>query len=165
MAAEHSFDIVSQIQMNEVDNAIQQTLKEVQQRYDLKDSDTKVELNNKDQVIAIESADEYKVNAVIEILNQKLIKRQIDPRSLKAGEIESALSGRAKCQIKVQVGLTAEQAKQISKDVRNMVVKVQPQIQGDQVRIVAKKIDDLQAVIQFIKEQNYDFAVQFLNYR
>ncbi len=161
----HSFDVASNVDFQEVDNAVNQALKEVGQRYDLKDAQNKIELNQKEKTISIESADDYKVQAVIDILKQKLIGRGISPRALKQNEVEASLGARAKCKLEIQVGISKENAKIIVKDLKESDLKIQTQIQDDQIRVIAKKIDDLQAAIQYIKEKNYSFDIQFMNYR
>lgn len=161
----HSFDVVSNVDFQEVDNSINQALKEVGHRYDLKDAQNKIELNQKENSILVESADEYKAQVVIDILKQKLIGRGISAKALKQNNIESSLGGRAKCKLDVQVGISKDNAKLIVKDLKETDLKIQAQIQDDQVRVIAKKIDDLQAAIRYIKDKNYSFDVQFLNYR
>jgi len=163
--SDHSFDIVSKIDDQEINNAVNQALKEVVNRYDLKGTNSEIDFNQKDNKLTITSQDEYKVKAVWEILRQKLIKRQISLKAFNEKEIQKAAGSTAKQEIDIQQGIPMEKAKIIVKDIKNEKMKVQAQIQGDQVRVSAKKIDDLQAVIQLIREKNYDTNTQFINMR
>ena len=163
--ADHSFDVVSKLDFQEVTNAISQALKEITTRYDLKDSNTLIELREKDLQLYIESADDYKVNACTEILRQKMIKRNISPKVLTPEKVESSLGGRAKQLIKLQQGITKENAKTVTNDIKSTQLKVKTQIQEDQIRVTAPKIDDLQAVMQVLRDKNYVFNIQFLNFR
>ena len=158
-----SFDVVSQVDRQEVDNAVNQTRKEVGQRYDFKG--VKTEITLEDDRIQIISDDDFKVKAIVDILQSKLVRRSISLKALVYGKIEAAAGGRAKQTITVQQGIAIEKARQIVKMVKDRKLKVQSQIQGDQVRISGKKRDDLQAVIQLLKEQDLDLPLQFINYR
>ena len=163
--ADHSFDIASTIDMAEVTNAVAQTTKEISQRYDLKDDQCEVVLRSSDHQIVLHAPDEFKVGAIADILKQKLAKRSISLKSLSFGGIQSALGGRAKQDIGIQQGISSEQAKQIVKDIKDMKTKVQAQIQGDQVRVSAKSIDDLQLLIQMVRDRDYGFHVSCQNFR
>jgi len=165
MANDHSFDIVSKVDFQEISNAIQQVVKELAQRFDLKDSGTTVDLKTAENKIHINSQDEYKLKSVIEILNQKMVKRGISPKALKPGKIESSLGGTAKIDIEIQQGIAKENAKIIVNDLKNLKTKPQTQIQEDQIRVISKKIDDLQVAINFLKEKDYNLPLQFINYR
>lgn len=158
-----SFDVVSQVDRQEVDNAVNQTRKEVDQRYDFKG--TKTEITWEEDRIQIISDDDFKVKAVVDILQSKLVRRGISLKALVYGKIEPAGGGRAKQTITVQQGIAIEKARQIVKTAKDSKLKVQSQIQGDQVRISGKKRDDLQAVIQLLKAQDLDLPLQFINYR
>ena len=161
MAQNHSFDIVSEIDFQEVDNAVNQALKEIQQRYDLKDSHTTIELNKKDKIININTKDDYSRKTSIDILETKFIRRGI--KALKFSEPESAASGRMKQKIDLQSGISKENAKKITGLIKDSKLKVNAQIQDEQVRVQAPKIDDLQAVIQLVKDAELDFPTQFVN--
>lgn len=163
MAKDSSFDIVSQIDMQEVDNAVQQALKEIENRYDFKGS--KSEIRREDGSLTIVSDDEYKLNSVVDIVQSKFIKRNISLKSMNYGKIEAASGGTVRQKVDLVQGIDQENAKKISKLVRDSKLKVQAQIQGDQLRISAKNRDDLQQVIQLIKEADLPIAVQFTNYR
>ncbi|MCL6097995.1 MAG: YajQ family cyclic di-GMP-binding protein [Bacteroidetes bacterium] len=165
MAANHSFDIVSEIDFQEVDNAINQAIKEIQQRYDLKESHTEISLNKKDKQISINTKDEYSRKQSIDILQTKFIKRGISIKALKVMEPEPAASGRLKQIINLQDGISKENAKLVTKLIKDNKLKVNAQIQDEQVRVQASKIDDLQAIIKLVKEADLDFPVQFTNYK
>ena len=163
--ADHSFDIASKLDFQEVGNAIAQALKEITTRYDLKDAKTEIELREKDNQLYIESENEFKLQASTEILHQKMIRRNISPKVLTPQKVESALGGRAKQLIKLQEGISKENAKIVIGDIKSIQLKVQTQIQEDQIRVSAKKIDDLQGIMKILSEKNYSFNIQFLNFR
>lgn len=163
MAQNHSFDIVSEIDLQEADNAVNQALKEIHQRYDLKDSKTELELNKKDKYISINTKDDYSRKASIDILETKFIRRGISVKALKFDEPEAAAGGRLKQKINLQSGISKENAKLITKMIKDSKLKVNAQIQDEQVRVTAPKIDDLQAVIKMVKEAELDFPTQFVN--
>lgn len=163
MAQNHSFDIVCEIDMQEADNAVNQALKEIHQRYDLKDSKTELELNKKEKFISINTKDDYSRKASIDILETKFIRRGISVKALKFDEPEAAAGGRLKQKINLQSGISKENAKLITKMIKDSKLKVNAQIQDEQVRVTAPKIDDLQAVIKMVKEAELDFPTQFVN--
>jgi len=158
-----TFDVVSQVDMQEIDNAVNQTRKEVGQRYDFKDTATEIRLEKNE--IHIQSVDDYKVKAVVEVLQSKIARRQVPLKALVYGKIEPAAGGRAKQTVTVQQGIATEKARVIVKLVKDTKLKVQAQIQGDQVRVSGKNRDDLQRVIQLLKQQDLDVALQFVNFR
>src|SRR5262245_37171275 len=158
-----SFDVVSQVNPQEVDNALNQTRKEIGQRYDFKD--TKTELREEDKVIHIVSDDDFKVKAVVDVLQSKLVRRGVSLKALVYGKIEPAAGGLAKQTVTIQQGIDTDRARQIVKLVKDSKLKVQSQIQGDQVRISGKKRDDLQAAIQLLKAQDLGLPLQFINFR
>lgn len=163
MAKEASFDIVSQVDLQEVDNALNQTEKEITTRFDFKGSNTKIE--RKEQIIHIDTTDDMKLRNVIDIFEGKLVKRGIPIKALKYGKIDPSLGGRVKQDVTVQAGLDKEQTKKITTLIKDLKLKVQASIQGDSVRVTGKNKDDLQAAIAALKAQDFDFAVQFTNYR
>ena len=165
MATNHSFDLVSEIDFQEVDNAINQALKEIQQRYDLKDSKTEINLLKKEKQITINTKDDYSLNQSFDILQSKFIKRGISIKALKSHDAEPAANGRLKQIIDLQSGISKENAKLVTKMIKDSKLKVNAQIQDEQIRVSATKIDDLQAVIKLIKEADLDFPVQFTNYK
>lgn len=165
MAQNHSFDVVSEIDFQEVDNAINQAEKEIQQRYDIKDSNTTLELNKKDKYIQINSKDDYSLKASVDILQSKFIKRGISLKAMKLGEVEPASGGRVKQKIDLQSGISKENAKLIVKMIKDSKAKVNAQIMDEQVRVTGPKLDDLQSVIAMIKSADLNFPTQFTNYK
>ncbi len=163
MAKDASFDIVSEISMQEVDNALNQTDKEITQRFDFKGSNTKIE--RKDEEIHIDTTDDMKMRNVTDVFEGKLVKRGIDIKSFEYGKIEPSLGGRVKQTIKIRSGIDKDQAKKITSAIKDSKIKVQAAIQGDSVRVTGKNRDDLQEVIRMLKDKNFDFALQFTNYR
>ena len=165
MAAENSFDIVSKIDLQEVKNAIEQALKEVGQRFDFKGSKSEIRLDETAKEISVTSDDEYKLKSLIDILQTKLIKRGISPKALTYGKVEAGLGGTAKQKITLQQGIPSDKAKEIVKAIKDMKLKIQTQIQGDQLRVTGKNRDDLQAVIKALRETDFGIDMQFTNYR
>ena len=162
---ENTFDIVSKIDLQEVSNAIQQAMKEITTRFDLKDSKSSIVLEAKDNDIVLHSADEYKLKAVNDILQAKLVKRGISLKGLTYAPVESALGATAKQKITLQQGIPMEKAKAIVQLVKNSKKKVQASIQGDLVRVSGKDRDSLQEVIALLKQQDFGIDMQFTNYR
>ncbi len=165
MAVNHSFDIVSEINFQEVDNAINQALKEIQQRYDLKDSKTELILNKKEKIITLITKDEYSRKQSIDILQSKFIKRGLSIKAMKLNEPQTAAGRTIKQVITLQHGISKDNAKLITKMIKESKIKVNAQIQDEQIRVTSPKIDDLQAVIKLIKDADLDFPVQFVNYK
>jgi hypothetical protein len=163
--AENSFDIVSRVDMQEVTNAVQQAMKEIKQRFDFRGSKSNIELDYGKNEIAIVSDDEYKLKSVVDVLQGKLIKRKVPLESLNYGKIESALSGTVKQSVAIQQGIPTEKSKEIVKMIKSSKLKVQSEIQKDQLRVRAKKIDDLQSVMQLLKEKELGIHLEFVNYR
>ena len=162
---DNSFDIASKIDLNEVLNAVQQTAKEIQTRYDLKNTKSSVELNEKEHKILLASADEYKLKAVNEILGQKLVKRNVPLKGLQHGSITPATHGSVRQEISLQQGIPAEKARDIVKIIKDSKLRVQASIQGDVVRVSGKDRDVLQQVIALIKSKEFDIDIQFTNFR
>jgi uncharacterized protein YajQ (UPF0234 family) len=162
---DNSFDIVSKIEMPEVLNAVQQAVKEIQQRYDLKDSKSSIELNEKENKIVLASSDDFKLKAVIDILESKLVKRKVPLKGLSYGEIIPSAGSSVKQEITLQQGIATEKARDIVKAVKDSKLKVQASIQGDFVRIAGKDRDTLQSVIQLLRGQDFGIDLQFSNYR
>lgn len=165
MATEHSFDIVSRTDLQEVSNAVQQAVKEITQRFDFKGSKSSIELDRTRNEILLVSDDEYKLKSVVDILQDKLVKRKVSLRSLAYGKVESAISGTVRQCITIQQGVPAEKAKDIVRTIKDSKLRVQAEIQKDQVRVRAKKIDDLQAVIGLLKGKDFGIHMEFVNYR
>ncbi|MBU8907363.1 YajQ family cyclic di-GMP-binding protein [Desertibacillus haloalkaliphilus] len=164
MAKEHSFDIVSEIDIQEVDNAIHQAVKEINNRYDFKGSKSSIERTGDDKITII-SDDEYKLESVIDILKGKFIKRQLSQKVMEFGKIEKASGGTVRQVVTLVSGISSDSAKMVTKLIRDSKLKVKAQIQNEQIRVTAKSIDDLQTVIQIVKEKDFDFPVQFVNMR
>jgi uncharacterized protein YajQ (UPF0234 family) len=162
---ENTFDIASKIDLNEVSNAIQQTTKEIQTRYDLKDSKSTVELNEKDRKIMLASSDEFKLRAVNEILGQKLVKRNVPLKGLDYGPITQASHGSVRQEISLQQGIPVEKARDIVKTIKESKLKVQASIQADVVRVSGKDRDTLQQVIALLRAKDFGIDMQFTNYR
>jgi cyclic-di-GMP-binding protein len=161
---ENTFDIVSKIDLQEVSNAIQQALKEVHTRFDLKDSKSSITLEGKDAIV-LQSIDEFKLKAVNDVFQQKLVKRGVPLKGLTYGAIESALGGTARQRITMQQGIPIEKARDIVKLIKNSKKKVQASIQGDLVRVSGKDRDTLQEVIAMLRQQDFGIDMQFTNYR
>ncbi len=164
MAKEPSFDVVSEVDMQEVNNAINQTVKEITQRFDFKGTKSTVEIEN-GNAIKIVTEDDTRMRNIVDILQSKFIKRGVAIKNLEYGKVEPAAGGMVRQSIKVKQGIDADIAKKITKDIKNMKVKVQATLQDDQIRVSGKKIDDLQAVIAFLKGQDYGVELQFSNFR
>jgi cyclic-di-GMP-binding protein len=165
MASQHSFDIVSNIDMQEVDNAFHQTQKEMQTRYDFKGSKSTIELKQKERQIVIHADDDFKRKAIVDMLQTKLIKRGVSIKALQYGTVEDASGGTQRQTITLQSGIEKDNARMIVKMIKDTKRKVQAAIQDDQVRVTGAKIDDLQATMQTIREADLAFDVQFVNYR
>ncbi len=161
---ENTFDIVSQINLQEVANAIQQAIKEVHTRFDLKDSKSNIEMEGKDAIV-LSSVDEYKLKAVTDILQQKLVKRGVPLKGLTYGAVEPAAGSTVRQKITMQQGIPIEKARDIVKLIKNSKKKVQASIQGDLVRVSGKDRDSLQEVIAMLKQQDFGIDMQFTNYR
>lgn len=163
MAKENSFDIVSNIDMAEVNNAINQTMKEVQQRFDFKGSKSDITVEGTDLVIT--SDDEFKLKSLNDILQAKLVKRGVSLKALSYGKIESALGGTARQKVALQQGIPTEKSKEIVKYIKDSKLKVQAAIQGDMVRVSGRDRDTLQDVIAKLKQKDFGIAMEFTNYR
>jgi hypothetical protein len=158
-----SFDVVSKVDPQEVDNAVNQARKEIGQRYDFKGTKTTIDVDK--ERIHIVSDDDFKVKAVVDVLQSKIVRRGISLKALVYGKIEPAASGLAKQTITIQQGVDADRARRIVKLIKDAKLKVQVQIQADQLRVSGKKRDDLQIVIQLLKAQDLDLPLQFVNFR
>ena len=163
MAGENSFDVVSDVSMMEVSNAVQQAMKEIRQRFDFKGSASDVSLEG--DALTLVSDDEAKLKSLVDVLQNKLVKRGVSLRALEYGKIEPAAKGTVRQSVSIRKGIAAEKAKEIVKLVKSLGLKVQAQIQEDQVRVSGKNRDDLQAVIRTIKGRDFGIDLQFINYR
>jgi uncharacterized protein YajQ (UPF0234 family) len=162
---DNTFDIISKIDLPEVNNAIQQAVKEVQQRYDLKNSHSSIELQEKENKILLASADEFKLKAVIEILEQKLVKRKVPLKGLNFGVVTPAAGTTVRQEITLQQGIPIEKAREIVKAIKDSKKKVQASIQGDLVRVAGKDRDTLQDVIAMLRASDFGIDMQITNYR
>ena len=160
---DNSFDVVSKIDPQEVSNAIQQALKEIHTRFDLKDSKSNIELEK--DAIVLHSADEYKLKAVNDVLQQKLVKRSVPLKGLTYGPVEPAAGGTAKRRITMQQGIPIEKAREIVKTIKDSKKKVQASINGDIVRVTGKDRDSLQEIIALLRQSDFGIDMQFTNYR
>jgi uncharacterized protein YajQ (UPF0234 family) len=158
-----SFDIVSQVDRQEVRNAVEQTNKEVANRFDFKGSDARVEQT--DLALVVYADDEFKLGQVLDVLRQRLAKRNVDIRALELGAVEKIAGDKVKRPVTVKVGVPQEKAKQIQKLVKDSKLKVAASIQGDAVRVSGAKKDDLQSAIQLVKKSVSDLPLQFINFR
>ena len=158
-----SFDVVSQVNEQEVKNAVEQTHKEITNRYDVKGSDARVEMTQRD--LTVFADDEFKLGQVMDVLRQRLAKRSVDVRCLELGDIEKISGDKVKRPVKVKVGIPVEKGKEIQKLLKDSKLKVQGSIQGDAVRISGAKKDDLQNAIQLVKQSVTDVPLQFINFR
>ena len=163
MAKDSSFDVVSEVEMQEMDNSVNQSMKEISQRYDFKGSKAEIVLEK--ESLKLSAEDDYKIKAMLEILQGKMIKRGISPKCLNPGKIEGSFSGTLKQTIEIQKGLSKEKAKEVTSYIKELKLKVQAQIMDDKVRVTGSKIDDLQAVIQSLKSKDFGTDLQFTNLR
>ena len=162
---DNTFDVVSKIDLAEVANAVQQALKEIHQRFDLKDSKSNIELNEKDKKLTLTSQDEYKLKAVTEILGQKLVKRQVPLKGLSYGTVIQAAGSTVKQEISLQQGIPIEKSREIVKKIKDSKLKVQASIQADLVRVSGKDRDTLQAAIKLLRDSDFGIDMQFVNFR
>jgi uncharacterized protein YajQ (UPF0234 family) len=159
-----SFDVVSEVDLQEVRNAVDQARRELSTRFDFKGTDSVVEL--KDDAIVLESASEERLKAVTQVLEEKMVKRKVSLKALDYGKVEEATHGRARQNVTLAVGITDEKAREIGKFIKGLGLKgVQHQVQGDQLRVTGKKRDDLQKAIQSMRENDFGVPLQFTNFR
>jgi cyclic-di-GMP-binding protein len=163
MAGDFSFDIVSDFDRQELVNAVDQTQREMKQRYDLKSTNSTLDLEK--DAIVITAPSDMTLHAIVDVLQSKMIRRDLDLKILSLGPVENASGGKVRQRITLQRGISQDLAKDITKRIRDNVPKVKAQIQGDAVRITGKSKDDLQRAISAIREHPYDVALQFVNYR
>jgi cyclic-di-GMP-binding protein len=158
-----SFDVVSKVDLQEIDNAVNQTRKEVAQRFDFKGTHNEIDLE--ESAIVLLGADDYKLEAVVDILKGKLVRRNVSPKCLDFGKKEPASGGAVRQRIGIVQGISKEKGKDLIKAIKDSKLKVQAQIMEDQVRVTGKQIDDLQEVIQLLKGQDFGVELQFVNMR
>jgi len=160
-----SFDIVSQLNMQEVDNAVNNTVKEIRSRYDFKGTNASVELDRKNKTITIVAPDKMKSTAIRDMLIRNFIKRSEDPKAMVFGKNEATSGGQVRQKVDLQEGIEREIAAKIVKEIKSMKLKVQPAIQEEHIRVSGKKIDDLQEVINYLKQKNWGLPLQYINFR
>ena len=165
MASEYSFDVVSKVDGNLVDEAISIAMKEIVNRYDFRGSNSEIKFDKKTNIIPMVSSDEYKIKALFDVLLTKMAKRNLPLKNFKAQKIESSLGGNVKQQVTVQQGIPQDKAKEMIKAVKEKKYKVNIAIQGDALRVASKSKDELQAVMSFLRGGDYGIAVQFDNFR
>ena len=159
-----TFDVVSEVDMQEIRNAVDQANREASTRFDFKGTDSTIELSPDEMVLR--SATEDRLRALHQVLEEKLVRRQVSLKALDNGKVEEATKGTVRQHVKIRAGISSDHAKRINKAIKDMNLKgVSSQTQGDQVRVSGKKRDDLQAVIQSLKEQDFDVPLQFTNFR
>ncbi|MBI3605425.1 MAG: YajQ family cyclic di-GMP-binding protein [Nitrospirae bacterium] len=163
MADQNSFDIVSKVDLQELKNAVDQATKEIHQRFDFKGSISNIAFEKEE--IVLTSDDAYRLKSVTDILESKLVKRNISLKAMDYGKVEEALGNTVRQKVKIQQGIPSDAAKEIVKEIKNAKLKVQAQIQGDQVRVSGKNRDDLQAVIATLKKKDFGVDLEFANYR
>lgn len=158
-----SFDVVNQVEMQELDNAVNNVKKEVDTRYDFRGTTTEISLDKGNKRLTIVAADEMKMKAVAEMLQSHCVRRKVDPKCLEFKDIEGTSKGSVKRDVTIQEGISKDLAKKMVKDIKAMKLKVQPAIQDDQLRITGKKLDELQDVIAFLRDKEYGIPLQFVN--
>jgi uncharacterized protein YajQ (UPF0234 family) len=161
--ADFSFDIVSQVSMPEVANAVDQARREISQRFDFKDTGTS--MSQDDKLIEVRSSTDDRLKAAVEVLKEKAVRREISLKALHFGPVQPAAKSTVKQSINVNVGISEDKAKELVRFIKGLKTKVQSQVQGDQVRVTGKAKDDLQTVIRAVKEQDFGIALQFVNFR
>jgi len=166
LASTSSFDVTTGVDYNEVTNAVTQATKEITQRYDFKGIRATIELNQKDKKLILGAPDEFKLNAMWDVLQSKLVRRQVPLKNMKRGKVEAAASATVRQDIEIQDGLTADMAREIARTIKDAKLKrVQAAIQGDTVRISSPSKDDLQGVMTLLKQQDYGVELKLGNYR
>ena len=163
---EHSFDVVSEVNMQELDNAVSQSQKEIAQRFDFKGSISSLELDKAAKTVTLKSENEYKLKTLTDLLQTRCAKRGVSLKALQFGKVEAGMvGGSVKQVVTIQSGLVSEKAKEITKYLKEIKLKVQAQIQGEQVRVQSAKIDELQAAIASLKRKDFGVDLQFVNFR
>lgn len=165
MAKESSFDVVSSVDMQEVDNAYQQAARELTQRYDLKQSNATIEFSRKDETFTVTAPSEFVAGQVVDVLNGKLVKRGIELGALRWGELEPATGASVRRRARLVQGIDKDTARRISKDIRDLKLKCKATVEGDKLRVSSASRDTLQQVIAALKERDYGQPLQFTNYR
>lgn len=162
---EHSFDVVSQVDLQEVSNAVDQARKEIATRFDFKDSKTQIDWNKDEKTLTLHTESDFRLKAVTDILQTKFAKRGVSLKAMEPQAVERATGGTVRQVIKLRQGIPSEKAKEIVKFIKETKLKVQPTIQGEQVRVSSVKIDFLQDILQHLRKQDFGLDLQFINYR
>ncbi len=166
MSKDHSFDVVSEVNMQEVDNAVQQAKKELSQRFDFKGSDSSMDLDKSQKTITLKTENEFRLKTLVDLLQTKCAKRSVSLKALQWAAVESGMvGGSVKQVVTIQNGIPSDKAKEIVKTIKELKLKVQAQIQEEQVRVQGPKIDDLQSVIQVLRQRDFGIDLQFMNFR
>lgn len=165
MSKESSFDVVSQVDMQEADNAFQQTLRELSQRYDLKGSGARIEFDRHAPTFTITAPSDFVLGQVVDVLNTKLVRRNVEISAVQWGKAEPAAGGAVRSVGRIVNGIETDLARRINKDIRDQKLKVKVQIEGDKLRVSGASKDELQTVIRFLRDQDYGIPLQFVNYR
>jgi hypothetical protein len=165
MAQDYSFDVVSEVDFNLIEESIQVALKEILNRFDFKDAQATIELDQKSKKLTIRAKDENRVEAALDVLYMRMAKRNIPLKNFKKGKTESALGQTARLEVSVQAGIPTDKAKEMSAALKAAKIKVNSSIQGEQLRVSGKSKDDLQAAVAFLKNGDFGVEVQFKNYR
>lgn len=160
-----SFDVVSKFDMQEIDNAVNMVKRDIANRFDFKGSSADLELNKNENSIKLKADNEYQIKAIADMLEKRAISRKVSIKTFEYGQIEQASGMNLRQMLKLKQGIDRDNATKINKLIKSQKMKVQSQIQGDQLRVTAKKIDDLQKMIQVIKEENLSLPLQFINMR
>jgi hypothetical protein len=160
-----SFDIVSEADMQEVDNAVNQAKKELSQRYDFKNSKSSIDFKREEKKIILVADDDFKLRSLTDILNGKLIKRNVSPKLLTFKDPQSVFGGNINQEIEIATGIPKDRAKELVRLIKDMGLKVQPQIEGEKVRVFSPKKDDLQTIITSLRKIDFPVALSFINYR
>ena len=165
MPSEFSFDVVSEVDLNLVQECIQVALKEITNRFDFKGANASMELDSKEKKLIVRASDEYKTEAALDVLYTRMAKRGLPLKNFKKGKAESALGQTARLEVAIQAGIPTDKAKEMAAAIKNQKIKVNPSIQGDQLRVSGKSKDDLQAAITLLKSGDFGVDLQFKNYR
>ncbi len=163
---DHSFDVVSEVNFQELDNAINQAKKELEQRFDFKGSQSSIQLDKIEKTITLKTENEFRLKTLVDLVQTKCVKRNVSLKALQFEALETGMvGGSVKQVVKIQNGIPSDKAKEITKAIKEAKFKVQAQIQSDQVRIQSQKIDDLQTVVAFLRQRDFGVDLQFVNYR
>ena len=165
MAADFSFDVVSEVDLNLVGECVQVAMKELSNRFDFKGSAASIELNAKEKNLTVRGEDEYKIDAVIDILNTRMAKRGLPLKNFTKGKVETALGATARVVVAIQSGIPSDKAKEITAAVKQAKLKVNATIQGEQLRVTSKSKDELQSTMAFLKGKSFGVDLQFKNFR